>query len=94
MENAVFMAMGATLLFCFYKFVEMKYLDKTHPAKPLKYFVRDAIAVFTCVVAASLFYTSNNETIADIMSTITETKTAIANATSSPAQVFTDDPGF
>ena len=94
MENAVFMAIGATLLFCLYKFVEMKYLDKTAPARPLTYFVKDAIAVFSCVMAASLFYQSNGETISDIMNTITDTKNAVVKATSEPAQVFTDDPGF
>ncbi len=97
MENSVLIAIGATLLFCFYKFVEMKYLDKTAPAKPLKYFVRDAIAVFSCVMCATLFYTSNNDTIQDIVSTITETKAAIAPLTGGAgagAQVFTDEPGF
>ena len=88
------MAMGTTLLFCFYKFVEMKYLDKTSPARPLKHFVRDAIAVFSCVMAASLFYKNNGPVINDIMNTITDTKNAVVKATAEPAQVFTDDPGF
>jgi hypothetical protein len=44
MEKVLIFAISITLVFCVFKFIEMKYIEDD--MKPLKYFVRDAIMVF------------------------------------------------
>lgn len=88
MENLFLLAVLATILFLFIKFLEMKYLEKEF--KPLKLVVRDGIIVFisTIVAAYSFFYM--NGSISDFLNVITENKVLQPDAT----QIFTDTPAF
>jgi len=88
MEKAFVISTFITLLFCLFKFIEMKYLDKEF--KPLKIIVRDAIYVFVCSLSATFIYFSLDGNITDFFNVLTDTKTMNTGAT----QIFTDEPGF
>lgn len=90
MENVFTIAIIATICFCFAKFVEMRVLDKETEMKPLKFFVRDALIVFISSAIAVFTYSHMNNSIQDLMNTITETKVLSTGAT----EVFTDTPAF
>ena len=90
MENVFTISIIATVLFCFLKFAEMRFLDKTKEMKPLKYFVRDALLVFVSTVIGAFVYFNMSGTIHEFMNTVTETKVLSTGAT----EVFTDVPGF
>jgi hypothetical protein len=90
MENAIFIAFSVSLLFCLFKIVEMKFLSKTKEAKPLKFFVRDAILVFISSLLSSIVFFSLNGGVSDFVNTLTETKVISTGA----PEVFTDAPGF
>lgn len=92
MEHSVLIAAAATLLFCGYKFIDMRYLDKKREFPALKFFVRDVIAVFICTLVSAIVQSNYTGSISEFMNTITETKAAVIGT--APAQVFTDDPGF
>jgi hypothetical protein len=88
MENLFLLAILATILFLFIKFVEMKYLDKEF--KPLKLVIRDGIIVFVSTIAASYSFFYMNGSIKDFFNVITENKALQPDAT----QIFTDTPAF
>jgi hypothetical protein len=90
MDNVFTISIIATVLFCFIKFVEIKFLDKETEMKPLKFFVRDALIVFISTGVACFVYFNMSGTIHDFMNTVTETKVLTTGAT----EVFTDAPGF
>ena len=90
MDNVFTISIIATVLFCFFKFIEMRFLDKQKEMKPLKYFVRDALIVFVSTVIAAFVYFNMSGTIQEFMNTVTETKVLSTAAT----EVFTDVPGF
>lgn len=90
MENMLIVAIITTLLFCAFKFVEMRFIDKQKEMKPLKFFVRDLVLVFVSSLAAGFFFFNSNKQISEFVNTITDTKVIPEGA----AQVFTDAPGF
>ena len=90
MENMLIVAIITTLLFCAFKFVEMRFIDKQKEMKPLKFFVRDLVLVFISSLAAGFFFFNSNKQISEFVNTITDTKVMPEGA----AQVFTDAPGF
>ena len=90
MENMLIVAIITTLLFCAFKFVEMRFIDKQKEMKPLKFFVRDLVLVFVSSLAAGFFFFNSNKQISEFVNTITDTKVMPEGA----AQVFTDAPGF
>ena len=90
MENIFVISIIATICFCVFKFVEMKFIEKEKEMKPLKFFVRDALIVFMSSLIATFVYFNMNTTISSFMNTVTETKVLSTGAT----EVFTDVPGF
>ena len=90
MENMLIIAVITTLLFCAFKFIEMRFIDKQKEMKPLKFFVRDLVLVFISSLAAGFFFFNSNKQISEFVNTITDTKVIPEGA----AQVFTDAPGF
>lgn len=90
MENMLIVAIITTLLFCAFKFIEMRFIDKQKEIKPLKFFVRDLVLVFVSSLAAGFFFFNSNKQISEFVNTITDTKVIPEGA----AQVFTDAPGF
>jgi len=88
MENLFLFAILTTILFCLVKIVEMKYIEKE--LKPLKYIVRDAVAVFICSLVASYSYFYMNDSFTDFMNVVTENKSLNLDST----QIFTDTPNF
>lgn len=88
MENLFLFAFLTTILFCLVKIVEMKYIEKE--LKPLKFIVRDAVAVFVCSLIASYSYFYMNDSFTDFMNVVTENKSLNLDST----QIFTDTPNF
>jgi len=88
MEKVFLISILITFLFCLFKFIEMKYLDKDF--KPLKIFVRDSIYVFICSFVATFFYYQMDGKITDFLNVLTDTKTLNTGTT----EIFTDEPGF
>jgi hypothetical protein len=90
MENMLIVAIITTLLFCAFKFIEMRFIDKQKDMKPLKFFVRDMVLVFISSLAAGFFFFNANTQITEFVNTITDTKVM----PDGQAPVFTDAPGF
>lgn len=88
MEKVFLISTLITFLFCVFKFIEMKYLDKDF--KPLKIFVRDSFYVFICSFIATFFYYQMDGRITDFLNVLTDTKTMNIGTT----EIFTDEPGF
>lgn len=88
MEKVFLISIIITFVFCLFKFIEMKYLDKDF--KPLKIFVRDSIYVFISSLVSTLFYFHMDGSISDFFNVLTDTRTLNTGAT----QIFTDEPGF
>lgn len=88
MENLFFFAIFTTILFCIFKVVEMKYLDKEF--KPLRVMFRDAIIVFTSALVAAYGFFFMRGSISDFFNVVTENKMLHTDTT----QIFTDAPGF
>lgn len=88
MEKVFLISISITFLFCIFKFIEMKYLDKDF--KPLKLFVRDSVYVFISSFVATFFYYQMDGKITDFLNVLTDTKTLNSGAT----EIFTDEPGF
>jgi hypothetical protein len=88
MEKVFIISFLITFVFCVVKFLEAKYLDKEW--KPLKFFVRDAIIVFSSSITASYIFFHNDGAINEMFNVVTE-KTVINGANT---QIFTDVPGF
>jgi len=90
MENMLIVAIITTLLFCAFKFIEMRFIDKQKDMKPLKFFVRDMVLVFISSLVAGFFFFNANTQITEFVNTITDTKVM----PDGQAPVFTDAPGF
>ena len=90
MENMLIVAIITTLLFCAFKFIEMRFIDKQKEMKPLKFFVRDMVIVFVSSMVAGFFFFNANSQISEFVNTITDTKVI----PDGHAPVFTDTPGF
>ena len=88
MEKVFVLAFIITVLYCFMKFIEAKYLDKEW--KPLKYFVRDAILVFSSSLVATYVIMNLDNSMSELFNVVTDSNIMNASAT----QIFTDDPGF
>lgn len=88
MEKVLIFAISITILFCIFKFIEMKYID--HEIKPLKYFVRDAIMVFSSSIVCVYILLQYDKNITDLFAVVTDTKIFSPDATT----VFTGEPGF
>ena len=88
MNNIFIVSFLVTVFFCVFKYVEKKYLDEDE--MPLKFFVRDAVAVFICSLVSCFIFFNCEGYINDFFNAVTETKVLNANTT----QVFTDAPGF
>jgi hypothetical protein len=88
MEKVFLISILITFLFCIFKFIEMKYLDKDF--KPLKILVRDSIYVLISSFVATFFYYQMDGKITDFLNVLTETKTLNTGTT----EIFTDEPGF
>lgn len=88
MQKVFLVSIIVTALFCFLKFVEMKYIDKE--VKPLKFIVRDAFIVLICSVVGSSIIFNYDASISEFFNIVTDTTTI----TPANTQIFTDDPGF
>jgi hypothetical protein len=90
MENIILIACIISAVYCFFKFVEMKWFEKPKDMKPLKYFVRDVILVFLSALIGTFIYFNIYGSVSEFVHTITDAKVMV----SGPAPVFTDAPGF
>jgi hypothetical protein len=88
MEKVLIFAISITIVFCIFKFIEMKYIDKE--IKPLKYFVRDAIMVFSSSIVCVYVLLQYDKNINDVFAVVTDTKIFSPENTS----IFTGEPGF
>lgn len=66
----------------------MKYIDKE--IKPLKFFIRDAIMVFTSSFLCVYVLLQYDNYITDLFAVVTDTKVFSADTTT----IFTGEPGF
>ena len=90
MDNTLIVAFFTTALYCFFKFIEYRFIDKKKEMKPLKYFVRDTVIVFVSSFIAGFVFFSSNTQIREFVNTITDSKVI----PDGQAVVFTDAPGF
>jgi hypothetical protein len=98
--NKSWIAIIVSALFCVYKLVEAKYLEDTK--LPIKYIVRDCIAVYLSVWIGAIILEYSEGDITEFVEAITDSKNQMLGAAGLPAVaaaasssvVFTDDPGF
>lgn len=88
MDKIMTFSFSATLAFCVFKFIEMKWLDKQ--VKPLKYFVRDVVIVFISCLCGAFVLFNLGDNISELMNAVTET-TIIPTG---QLEIFTENPGF
>ena len=88
MEKILIFAISITIIFCVLKFMEMKYIDKE--IKPLKFFIRDAIMVFTSSFLCVYVLLQYDKNITDLFAVVTDTKVFSPDTTT----IFTGEPGF
>jgi len=88
MEKALFLAIGITIVFGIFKFLEMKYLDKH--LKPLRDLVRDLVMVFLSSFLCSFGVLHYQTKIDDFLSILTNTSSLKPDNT----QVFVGTPDF
>ena len=88
MEKILISAISITILFCIFKFIEMKYFDKE--IKPLKYFIRDAIMVFSSSFVCIYVLFQYDKNITDLFAVVTDSKVFSPDNTT----IFTGEPGF
>jgi hypothetical protein len=86
MQNIVLLSVLTTVIFCFIKLFEMKYIEKNEKRVPLKFFVRDIFFVFISSFVVSFSYFKLNLKFAELFGF--DEKTPI------PIQIFTDKPSF
>ena len=89
MQKILLISFCITFLFSFFKFIEMKYLENGE-LKPLKYFVRDAVIVFSSSLVTTYTCMHLDGSITNFFNLLTDTKTINIAAT----EIFTDMPGF
>ena len=88
MDKMMTFAIATTVVFCIFKFIEMKFIEKE--VKPLKFFVRDAILVFTSSLLGAFVLVNYGNTVGDFMNVVTDSKVIPTG----PVEVFTELPGF
>ena len=88
MEKLLTISALITLMYCFIKILEMKYIEKEW--KPLKYVIRDAVMVYISALVCLFLFGYMNGSIRDFMNVVTDNKSINLSST----QVFTDEPGF
>jgi hypothetical protein len=88
LDKIVTFSFSATLAFCIFKFIEMKWVNKE--VKPLKYFVRDVVLVFISALCGAFVLYNLGDNISELMNTVTET-TIIPTG---QLEIFTENPGF
>lgn len=88
MDKMVTFSFAATLAFCVFKIIEMKWVR--HEIKPLKYFARDVVLVFVSCLFGSFILLNLGDNITEVMNAITETKIM----PSGHLEIFTESPGF
>ena len=88
MEKVLIFAISITIMFCLFKFIEMKYVEED--IKPLKYLVRDAIMVFSSSFGAAYVLLHYDYSITDLFSVVTDQKIFQPENT----MVFTGEPEF
>lgn len=86
MQNIVLLSVLTTVVFCFIKLFEMKYIEKNEKLLPLKYFVRDIFFVFISSFIVSFSYFKLNIKFAELFGFDEKTPVQI--------QIFTDKPSF
>jgi hypothetical protein len=90
LDKVLLISAFITLLFCLFKFVEMKFIDKE--LKPIKHVVRDAAYVFGSSLIGVFGFLNMNTSIKDFMNVITDNKNTDVSGTTT--QIFTGEPGF
>jgi hypothetical protein len=90
LDKILLIAFFITLLFCIFKFIEMKFIDKE--MKPLKNVIRDAAYVLSASLIGVFVFLNMNTSIKDFMNVITDSKNV--DVTSATTQIFTGEPGF
>lgn len=100
--NKSWIAIIVSALFCVYKLVEAKYLEDKKT--PIKYIVRDCIAVYLSVWIGAIILEYSEGDITEFVDAITDSKNQMLGgggvlpssvaAAASSSVVFTDDPGF
>lgn len=88
MEHLFILAVATTVVFCIFKIIEQKYLEKE--MKPMKYLVRDALFVFFATLGSSYSIFYMRSTIGDFFNVVMDNKAIALDNT----QIFTDAPGF
>jgi hypothetical protein len=88
MEKVFILATSVTLLYCLFKFLEMKFVEKR--MEPLKNVVRESIFVFAGCLICGYFIIEYADKIDGLFNVITETKVFNESAT----QIFTGTPDF
>ena len=90
LDKVLLISAFITLLFCLFKFAEMKFIDKEF--KPVKHVIRDAAYVFGSSLIGVFGFLNMNTSIKDFMNVITDNKNT--SVTSGTTQIFTGEPGF
>jgi multisubunit Na+/H+ antiporter MnhB subunit len=88
MEKILIFTIGITVLYCVFKFIEMKYIEKE--IKPLKLFVRDVIMVFSSSFISCYILLNYDKNITDLFAVVTDTKIFQPENT----MIFTGAPEF
>jgi hypothetical protein len=88
MEKIVIISIAVTVLFCIFKIVEMKFIDKE--LKPLKFMIRDAVFVFASSIIGCFVYFHLDNDIVNFFNVVKDVNVTNPSTT----QVFTGDPGF
>lgn len=88
MEKLLTISFLITLMYCFMKILEMKFIEKAW--KPLKYIIRDAAIVYGSAVICLVGFSYMNGSINDFINVVTDSKTMNLAST----EIFTDAPGF
>lgn len=89
MEKVFIVTVTIVVLYCFIKFIEMRYIEKE--MKPLKLVVRDALIVGVSSILSLFFYFYLEKYLLDFYGIITNTKNAVLDT---KVLAFTDEPSF
>ena len=90
LDKVLLISAFITLMFCIFKFIEMKFIDKE--LKPVKHIIRDAAYVFGASFIGVFGFLNINGSFKDFMNVITDNKNI--DVTSGTTQIFTGEPGF
>jgi hypothetical protein len=86
MKNIFIIAGIISFVFFLSKFIEMKYIDKE--TRPFKLLIRDTLVVYISVIIGNFI----SEQIDSLMPS--SIKSTVGIGSSSPPEVFVDNPGF